>query len=142
LDDTKTIVYTEDHPGSGRSVIAVDDGNCCWVYLTNADKQGTVCPCWVYNRIRAPHPANLALYRGRLPPAADGFTTVAAVPDGLSADQFAAEWSEDGHAILLTVAAVGRLLLSAQERQGFSEALAKPGPFGLPWNEAKADALL
>jgi hypothetical protein len=132
---------SEQHPDSRRWAIFEDDGQSAWLYLTEPDCTAPAGDCWIYNRIPAPDPSEIKAFRPGPPPAARGF----AGPEALVLEPDVAHmrllWAGDGAAVALLADGVPLGFLVAGERRGTSRHLARTGPWGNTWDQARYEAV-
>jgi hypothetical protein len=140
MSTTPEPFLSERHPVSWRWAILEDDGRSAWLYLTEPDRPDPVGDCWIYNRIPAPDPSEIAAFRPGPPPAACGFAGPEALVHDPEVSRMRLQWAGDGGAVALL--ADGRPLgfIVAGERRGSSRNLARTGPWGNTWDQARYEA--
>lgn len=131
-----TLFLSERHPTSGRTATAEDDGTSAWLYLSEPGGPRVVADAWVYNRVPPPPRERVASYRPAPPPAAEGFAGPDALCPDPAAHRWSLLWSADGESVALVRDGVPLALVARAGRPGYSRLLARPGPWGAPWDEA------
>jgi hypothetical protein len=132
---------SERHPVSRRWAIFEDDGRSAWLYLTEPDHTAPAGDCWLYNRIPAPDPSEIAAFRPGPPPAACGFAGPEALVHEPDVTRMHLQWAADGGAVALLADGVPLGFLVAGERRGTSRYLARTGPWGNTWDQARYEAV-
>jgi hypothetical protein len=128
---------SEQHPVSRRWAFFEDDGQSAWLYLTEPDRTDIAGDCWIYNRIPAPDASEIAAFRPGPPPAACGFAGPEALVHDPEVSRIRLQWAEDGGAVALLVDGKPMGFLAAGESRGTSRNLARTGPWGNTWDQAR-----
>lgn len=131
------IFLSSRNPVSGRQAVFEDNGTSAWLYLTEAGSQRPERDVFVYSPI-APVAKECAMAEakaGQPPPLAADYAVASAPFSGASAASLSFQWSADGEAIGLLHAGEPLAMIAAESKQGFSKAVSRPGPYGLPWDE-------
>jgi hypothetical protein len=134
---TDTLFRDEQHPRTGRWAVFEDDGVAAWLYLTAPGAPRPAGACWIYNRGPAPPRSALAQYRGKPPPAAQGYAGPDSQYSAAGAPEIRFLWSADGEAVAVFVngAALGCIIAGAAGGPAFSRNLLRAGGWGAPWDE-------
>ena len=132
------IFLTSYHETSGRSAIFEDNGTSAWLYMTEPGNQTPERDAFVYSPVQpiAEASAIAEAKAGNPPPLATEYAAsdqpfTHAMPSSISF-----LWSGDGQSISLHYEGEPLAMITADSRQGFSKAVVKPGPYGLPWNQS------
>jgi hypothetical protein len=123
---------------SGRHAVFEDDGASAWLYLTEAGGQRPERDVFVYSPIApvAKESAMAEAKAGKPPPLAADYAASNAPFASPSAASLSFLWSADGEAVSLLHAGEPIAMIAAEWKQGCSKAVSRPGPYGLPWDEA------
>ncbi|MFP6674626.1 MAG: hypothetical protein VB878_06075, partial [Pirellulaceae bacterium] len=77
-----------------------------------------------------------ASYRGEgAPPLVSGYASEGSVMPDMTVERLRIEWGSAVPSVLVYVDDEPFALIVASEKQGYSKAIVKPGPWGQPWNE-------
>jgi hypothetical protein len=128
------------HPSSGRLAILDDDGTSAWLYLRESGSAMPSADAWVYNRVPAPPIAAIQSYRGRPPPAAQGYASESALCPEPAKHEWSFLWSSDGQSIAVCKDGVPVACIVAEKKGGYSRELIQDGPWGHPWSDEIFDA--
>jgi hypothetical protein len=134
-------MYDEQHPVSRRWAVFDDEGDSAWLYLTERDEPRPIADCWVYNRVPAPQPAEIARYRGGPPPACIGHAGPDARYQGPEPPVVRFLWSPDGESVAVWINGRELGYIVSGGRRGFSRHLLQAGPWGQPWDEPRYRAV-
>lgn len=134
-DDESNLFISDVHTESARAAILDDNGECGWLYLTNAGRSTIAADVWVYNRMAAPEPHEIQKWSGDRPPPAstnvvDGEARYHA-PHGF---RWAIEWHRGGDALVLLRNGEPWAALSAAQKRGISRHLIMASGWGEPWS--------
>lgn len=125
----------DQHPASGRCAILDDDGTSAWLYLRETNSVKPIADAWVYNRIVAPSATEIQSYRGRPPPAVQGYASEAALCPVPAMHEWSFLWSSDGESVAVLKNGEAVAFIVAGTRGGYSRELIQDGPWGHPWSE-------
>jgi hypothetical protein len=132
------IFLTSQHETSGRSAIFEDNGTSAWFYMTEAGNRTPEHDAFVYSPIPpvSKESAIAEAKAGNPPPLATEYAAANQPFTGATASNISFVWSADGEAVSLHYEGIPIAMITAESRQGFSKAVAKPGPYGLPWSQS------
>ena len=135
---TQKIVLTSHHETSGRSAIFEDNGTSAWLYMTVAGSHTPERDAFVYSPIQpvAKVSAIAEARAGNPPPLAIDYAASGQPFTGATPASISFVWSADGQSVSLHYEGEPIAMITAGAKHGFSKAVAKPGPYGLPWSQA------
>lgn len=131
------IFISDKNPLTNRWVIFEDDGVSGWLYLTNPNEKKPVMDCWIYNRILAPSPSEIAKFQNDPPPATNEYAGPNALVTSPEDMKISFNWSNDGSAVALIGDNIPLGFIVVGTKAGFSRNLLKTGPWGNVFNEER-----
>jgi hypothetical protein len=136
-EPTGPLFLTSFNATSNRHAVLEDDGQSCWLYLTEVRGQRPEKDCFVYSPIQPVEEPNLeAMASGAPPVLPRDLASAVAVLVESSAKDFSFVWSEDGESVVVMHRGTARAMIVSGERRGYSRALAKASPIGKPWDDS------
>ena len=126
---------SELHPKSGRWAILEDDGRSAWLYLTIPGTQEICADCWIYNRVRAPAPAQIEEFRGGPPPADYSVASEQALVELPDEARMRFLWAEDGNSVAFILEDLALGFIAEGTKRGYSRHLLQTCPWGQPWDQ-------
>ena len=123
---------------SGRHAVFEDNGASAWLYLTEAGSQRPERDVFVYSPIEpvAKESAIAEAKAGKPPPLAADYAVSSEPFASPAVASLSFLWSADGQSVSLLHEGEPIAMIAAESQQGFSKAVARPGPYGLPWNQS------
>jgi hypothetical protein len=134
------LFLANEHQGSGFVAILDDDGTSAWLYLRQCSSGMPIADAWVFNRVPAPPASAIQSYRGRPPPAAQGYAGDEALCPAPANHEWSFVWSPDGKSVAVLMDGRAVACIIAGDKRGYSRNLVQDGPWGHPWSDAVYDA--
>jgi hypothetical protein len=134
------LFLSSEHQGSGCVAILDDDGTSAWLYLRKSRSDMPFADAWVYNRVPAPPMTAIQSYRGRPPPAAQGYVSDAAICPVPGKHEWSFVWSSDGQSVAVLKDGLPVACIVAGDKRGHSRGLVQEGGWGHPWSDDVFDA--
>ena len=132
---------TVQHPSSRRWAFLEDDGVGAWLYITEPDQAVPVAGCFVYSSAE-PVDAILATWdRASPPPLTREFASERAWQLGVDGAAIRLAWASSGRAAVVLIDDEPVAMLATESKQGWSKSVAKPGIYGVPWDDEQFEQL-
>jgi hypothetical protein len=113
------------------------DAQSVWMYLHDLESSSVIADAPICSLVALITIAEFkASYHGEgAPPLVSGYASEGSVMPDMTVERLRIEWGSAVPSVLVYVDDEPFTLIVASEKQGYSKAIVKPGPWGQPWNE-------
>jgi len=131
-------VYVDSvNPTGLHQCIVEGDGRTVWMYLHDLQTRQVIADSPLCSLVQ---PMTLAQFkkthkRGDAPPLVEEYSTGQALVPDLTSASIILRWGKDGISVVAFLEGEPFSMIVAGEKNGYSRALSKEGPWGHPWDE-------
>lgn len=139
VNAAEPIFRSEQNPVSKRYSILEEDERVAWLYLTVAGESRPEKDALAYSVIEPVERTDWSeVKEGRSPALSKEYASSHAVLRDRKVSDFSFRWADAGASVALLFRGEVIAFIDSSEKRGFSRALAKPGPLGIPLDSKKA----
>lgn len=115
------------------------NGNCVWMYLHHVAGKSVVsdAPVCSLTEIIDLNEFKKTYQKGETPPLVKEYCTEKALIQNLTNDRLSITWSADNTSVVTLIDNEPFAMILNSEKEGYSKATVKDGPWGKPWDDEK-----